>query len=69
MDYEVTDADMEDFYSERAAYEAETEEEYPPCDVCGQPCGNAQGRHYECACISGEDLDRTNGFGELAHIW
>lgn len=35
----------------------------PPCDVCGEPCGNPQGRHYECACavhmkgVPGYDMD------------
>lgn len=41
----------------------------PPCYLCGEPCGNPQGRHYECACEYGEDLDATMGFNDLAHIW
>lgn len=42
---------------------------YETCYHCGKPCGNAQGRHYECAVEYGEDLDRTLGFGDAAHIW
>ena len=44
-------------------------DEMDECYFCGEPCGNPQGYHYECACIHGEDLDRTTGFGELAHVW
>lgn len=35
----------------------------PPCDICGQPCGNPEGRHYECQClvhtpgVPGYDMD------------
>lgn len=35
----------------------------PPCDICGEPCGNPEGRHYECQClvhtpgVPGYDMD------------
>lgn len=32
------------------SYEEFPDEDFPPCDICGEPCGNPQGRHYECAC-------------------
>ena len=63
-----------DYYAERARYEAEEDgsledEELPTCYICGELCGNPQGRHYECAVMEGEDLDRTFGFGDLGHVW
>lgn len=27
--------------------------EYPPCFICGEPCGNPNGCHYQCSAESG----------------
>lgn len=42
--------------------------ELMPCPYGDHFTGNPEGC-YECQCDAGEDLDRTLGFGELAHVW